>query len=84
LKDVFIVDKEEVDDAKNMYNEDSSFKNKNKKQKSHNFNQNPKRFFSTFVSMAMFICKKMRFVCFCTWMLACVVYVCNMQAFYSG
>jgi hypothetical protein len=43
LKGIFIVDKEVVDDAKNMWDEDSGFKNK--KQKSHNFNQNPKRFF---------------------------------------
>jgi aminopeptidase C len=49
---------------KNMCDEDSSFKNKNKKQKSHNFNQTPKRFFSTYVSMVLFVCKKMRFVCF--------------------
>jgi len=33
LKDIFIVDKEEVDDAKNMCDEDSSFKKKNNNNK---------------------------------------------------
>jgi hypothetical protein len=81
LKDIFIVDKEEVDDAKNMCDEDSSFK-KIKIKKSHNFNQNPKRFFSTSLSMVLFVCKKkMRFVSFCAWMLACVVYIYNTWAF---